>query len=117
MAKFRLSYLARRDIAAILDVSFQNWGSFGRRRYSAVLAMAMRRAAADPHGPLTRDQEHLLPGLRSIHPRLIRTNAPSDRVKNPVHVIFFWEKEPGLIEILRVLHERMDPHRHLSKKS
>jgi toxin ParE1/3/4 len=31
----------------------------------------------------------------------------------PVHVIFYRAIEPGLVEIVRVLHERMEPGRQV----
>jgi len=34
-------------------------------------------------------------------------------VANPVHVIFYRAFQPGLIEIVRVLHEHMEPSRHI----
>jgi toxin ParE1/3/4 len=30
-----------------------------------------------------------------------------------VHVIFYRTRQPDIIEIVRILHERMDPVRHL----
>ena len=35
---------------------------------------------------------------------------------DPVHVIFSRADEPGLVEIVRVLHERMEPSRHFDDK-
>jgi len=36
-------------------------------------------------------------------------------VGDPVHVIFYRALSPGLIEIVRVLHERMEPGRHIGR--
>ena len=55
MARFRLSEPAKTDLAHILATSAERWGIESRRRYAAMLAAAMRRAARDPAGPLTRD--------------------------------------------------------------
>ena len=55
MARYRVSLPARADIASILIASDENWGSEGRRRYSALLVAALRQAAADPEGRMTRD--------------------------------------------------------------
>jgi hypothetical protein len=33
-------------------------------------------------------------------------------VRRPVHVLFYRVVRPGLVEIVRVLHERMEPSRH-----
>ncbi len=32
---------------------------------------------------------------------------------NPVHSIFYRVLRPGVIEIVRVLHDRMEPKRHI----
>jgi hypothetical protein len=36
-------------------------------------------------------------------------------VAEPVHVIFFRALEPGFVEIVRFLHERMEPSRHVGE--
>jgi toxin ParE1/3/4 len=48
MARFRLSRLAEADLAYILATSEERWGTEARRRYAALLAAAMRKAAGDP---------------------------------------------------------------------
>jgi toxin ParE1/3/4 len=35
------------------------------------------------------------------------------KVRKPVHVLFYRVHESGLVEIVRVLHERMEPSRHI----
>jgi toxin ParE1/3/4 len=35
-------------------------------------------------------------------------------VRRPVHVIYYREIAPGLVEIVRILHERMEPGRWLT---
>jgi len=114
MARYRVSLPARADIARILLTSDENWGSEGRRRYSAQLVAALRQAAADPEGRMTRDRGELLRGLRSLHLRHVRIGDPGARMKAPVHNLYYRQIGPGSIEILRVLHERMDPRLHLS---
>lgn len=51
--------------------------------------------------------------MRSFHVRQVRQADPGARVRRPVHVLYFQLIRPGLVEIVRVLHERMDPSRHL----
>jgi toxin ParE1/3/4 len=113
MARYRLSRLAAADLAGILATSQRQWGSSGRQRYAALLAAAMRRIAAEPVGPATRDRADLRPGIRSLHVRYARADDPNARVRRPVHVLFYRSTEPEIIEIVRVLHERMEPRRHL----
>jgi toxin ParE1/3/4 len=35
------------------------------------------------------------------------------RVRQPVHILFYRVVRPGLVDIVRVLHERMETSRHL----
>ncbi|MGH6663141.1 MAG: type II toxin-antitoxin system RelE/ParE family toxin, partial [Rhodospirillales bacterium] len=81
--------------------------------YRALLAAAMRRVAAEPAGASTLCRDELAPGLRSFHLRHSRDAGPGDRVANPVYIIYYRAAAPGLVEIVRVLHERSDPVRHL----
>jgi toxin ParE1/3/4 len=54
-----------------------------------------------------------LPGIRSFHIRHARGDDPEAKVGKPVHILYYRVIEPGLIEIVRVLHERMEPSRHV----
>jgi toxin ParE1/3/4 len=117
MPSFRLSRLAEADLVGILAASSRRWGADGRRRYAALLAAAMRKVAAEPEGPATRRREELRPGIRSFHLRHTRSTDAAGRVRGPVHVLYYRAVTPDLIEIVRVLHERMEPSRHLSEVS
>jgi toxin ParE1/3/4 len=114
MARFRLSLLARADLAQILAISGERWGPEGRRRYAAMLPAAMRKVAAEPEGPTTRDRGALFRGIRSFHLRNVRTRDADSKVSRPVHVLYYRVREAGVVDVVRVLHERMDPSRHLS---
>jgi toxin ParE1/3/4 len=114
MARYRLSLLAEADLASILAASRREWGAEGRRRYSALLAAAMRNAAAEPEGPTTREHRDLGVGIRSLH---LRHADAQGSVRRPVHVLYYRLAMPGVIEIVRVLHERMEPSRHLREAS
>jgi toxin ParE1/3/4 len=113
MTRYRLSQPARTDIASILRISEMMHGTEARIRYRALLAASLRRIAADPDGNSTRDRSEIFPGIRSLHLRRGRAGSHDARVGNPVHLIFYRVLEPGLTEIVRVLHERMEPSRHL----
>ena len=113
MTRYRLSRLAEVDLARILRASDASWGAEGRQRYRAAVAAALRKAAAEPFGAASRDRAELGQGVRSLHLRHARAEAAGARVARPVHVVFYRAAGPGLIEIVRVLHERMDPAWHL----
>ena len=110
MAQLRISRPARADLASILATSLERWGEDGRSRYAALLAAAMRKVAADPEGPTTRARTELAPGIRSFHLRQARR---AHGVGAPVHVLYYRATVDDSVEIVRVLHERMDPQRHV----
>lgn len=110
MARFRISHPARTDLENIFAVSLERWGDEGKARYLALLAAAFRAIASDPEGPTTRDRSALLPGIRSFHVRHARRDHG---VREPVHVVYYRTASVPSIQIVRVLHERMDPIMHL----
>jgi toxin ParE1/3/4 len=117
MARFRLSRPAQADLENILAASAERWGIEGSRRYAALLATAMRKVATDPEGPLTRDRVELAPGMRSFNIRHARGADPKAKVRRPVHILYYRSTAAGLIEIVRVLHERMEPSLHVDVAS
>jgi len=117
MTRYRLSRLAEADLIGILGASSRRWGSDGRSRYASLLVAAMRKIAAEPEGPATRRREELRQGIRSFHLRHARSTDPEGRVRRPVHVLYYRAVTADLTEIVRVLHERMEPSRHLVEVS
>ena len=115
MARFRLSRPAQMDVARISVASAERWGVEARHRYTATLAAAMCQVAADPQGRTTRDRSELMHGIRSFHLRHARVDDPGSRVRRPVHVLYYRVIWPELIEIVRVLHERMEPARQIAE--
>jgi toxin ParE1/3/4 len=113
MARYRLSDPAKADIAAILRTSEHLHGKAARTRYRGCLTAAMRRVASDPEGRSTVDCSELDSGVRSFHIRHTRDESPEMRVPTPVHVLFYRVTQLGVVEIIRVLHERMEPTRHV----
>ncbi|HMG56914.1 MAG TPA: type II toxin-antitoxin system RelE/ParE family toxin [Kofleriaceae bacterium] len=110
MAWLRVSRVARADLEHILAVSLERWGDDGAARYRALLAAALRAIATAPDGPTTRDRSRVLPGIRSFHLRHARADH---EVRDPVHVVYYRLAQAGSLEVVRVLHERMDPALHL----
>ncbi len=73
----------------------------------------MRRVAADPKGRSTVDRGELAPGIRSFHVRHSRDESREAPVANPVHVLFYRMMHSGVVEIVRVLHDRMEPKQYI----
>jgi toxin ParE1/3/4 len=117
MARHRLSDPAKADIASVLRASDTMHGREARIHYRGLLTAALRHIVADPMGLSTIDRSELFAGLRSLHIRHGRTESLEASARHPVHVIFYRAVEPDLIEIVRVLHERMEPSRHIGSES
>jgi toxin ParE1/3/4 len=114
--RYRLSRLAEVDLARILTQSAERWDAQAHGRYRALLVAAMRKVASDPDGPTTRSRDEVAPAVRSFHIRHARDHAPQAEVRRPVHVLYYRVLGREVIEIIRVLHERMEPSRHLGPR-
>ena len=113
MPRFRVAGPARLDLAHILSTSAERWGMESRHRYATLLAAAMRKVAAGPEGPATRDRSDIASGIRSLHIRHVHGKNADIKVRRPVHVLYYRAIRPDLVEIVRVLHESMEPGRHI----
>ncbi|MBX9618597.1 MAG: type II toxin-antitoxin system RelE/ParE family toxin [Hyphomicrobiales bacterium] len=113
MGRYRLSQPAKNDIASVLRTSETMHGIEARMRYRSLLTAAIRRVAVDPSGLFTVDRSDVLDRIRSFHIRHSRNESRSAPVGDPVHVILYRAVNPGLVEIVRVLHERMEPSQHI----
>jgi plasmid stabilization system protein ParE len=68
-----------------------------------------------PNGPATRERAELSLGIRRAFISDMHV-SPAVKVRTPAHVLFYRVVKPGLVEIVRVLHERMEPSRYLGAK-
>lgn len=96
MSGFRITKAAKQDLVEIAAYTFERWGDAQRRRYLAQLDARFHRLAKKPALGLPSDD--IRPGYW--------------RYQEGRHVIFYRRAKPG-IEIIRVLHVRMLPERHL----
>jgi toxin ParE1/3/4 len=116
LACFRLSDLAGFDVADILKTSAALHGEPARIRYRGLLSAAFRRIAAEPEGPLSMARGELAEGLRSLHLRHCKSESQEAPVAAPVHIVFYRGGQDGWIDIVRVLHERMEPAQRLAER-
>jgi toxin ParE1/3/4 len=108
-AVWRLARVAVADLEAILSTNLERWGELGRARYASLLYAAFEQIAARPEGPLTQAVDEVQPGLRRLH---LRRVLAAKGVKAPVHVVYYRSAPTGVIEVVRVLHERVEPTLH-----
>jgi toxin ParE1/3/4 len=107
---YRLTRAAAEDIAGILRHTLQRFGLRQHRAYERLLVRAAVMIAEQPFRPASRDRGDLLPGLRSFH-----LGHAARRRGATAHLLLYRvdRSEPRVL-ILRVLHEAMDPARHLA---
>jgi len=115
MAGFRLSLQAERDVEAILEWSHDQFGERVCLRYEALLTQAMLDVADDPDRPGTQKRPELASGASTYHIRHSqdRVSRSIGRIRKPRHFLIFRVADDGRLEISRVLHDGMDPTRHL----
>jgi toxin ParE1/3/4 len=110
---YRLTPAADTDIEIILRQSQQMFGPTQQQRYAALIDEAARLVAAHPERPDSRPRDDLGSGIRTFHVGLAarRRGAAS-------HVLYFRRAKDAdsghSVAVLRVLHEAMDPKRHLT---
>ncbi|QXP85651.1 type II toxin-antitoxin system RelE/ParE family toxin [Methylococcus sp. ANG] len=97
MPRFVLTNKAKADLKSIGRHTADTWGREQRNRYLASLDGAFHEPAADPFKG--GDCGAVRPGYRKL------------RVGR--HIVFYRLLNAGCIEIVRVLHERMDVECHL----
>jgi toxin ParE1/3/4 len=96
MSRYALSPRAKVDLSEIWDYSADRWGIDQATAYIRDLQRAIETVAKDPRRGRKCDD---------VRPGYLRFSARS-------HVIFFRQGEQG-IEVIRVLHQRMDFDQHL----
>lgn len=92
----RLTDRAQRDYDDLLLYSEQTWGNEQADRYEAAMAEGFDTLQINPRIGVARD--HLLPGLRVYFIQR--------------HVVYY-RIVAEVVEVVRILHERADPARHL----
>ncbi|WP_323147908.1 type II toxin-antitoxin system RelE/ParE family toxin [Pseudomonas oryzihabitans] len=113
--KYRISAEARQDLADILVYSAQQFGLAARKRYQSLLVGSFNLIATDPYGPVSRARDELYEGLRSLHLAHAQRGIPSEqRVGQPRHVVFYRMAADDVIEIVRLLHDLMEPTEYLA---
>ncbi len=101
MRKLHLSPAAAEDLQNILHYTLYTWGEKQFNLYLASFQAAFDSLLLDPETPLSKKRGELFPDCRSI--------------QSGHHVVFF-RLLKGDIEIIRVLHEKMDFLRHFEEK-
>lgn len=111
MRRIVLDIAARIDTVAIVNTSFTNFGRLAADRYGELINQAYRDLAVDPRRSGAKIFES---GVYLYHLRNARKRTPTgERVSRPRHLIAYRFNDE-VVEIIRVLHDRMDVVAHLA---
>jgi len=102
--RIRLSALAERDLEEIANWTALNFGAAQAERYMETLALAVEALTHGPNATGAKQRDELAPGVLTLH--------AARRGKGARHFIVFRAHE-GHVEVLRVLHDSMEPAKHL----
>ena len=102
---------AEADLLDILAYTADKFGWVQRRRYAELIEAAIALVVENPERPSSTPRSDILPGLRAFPVHLA-----GRRVGGAAHVLFY-RAGPDGIRILRILHDSMDPARHLGPDS
>jgi toxin ParE1/3/4 len=97
VSRYLLSPAAQADLEQIWDYTHDRWGVDQAEEYLRELQCAIERAAANPQ--IGRACDEIRPGYRKLA-------AGS-------HTLFYRATADGLVDVVRVLHQRMDVDRHV----
>ncbi|MGH7044902.1 MAG: type II toxin-antitoxin system RelE/ParE family toxin [Stellaceae bacterium] len=111
---YRLTEAADDDITDVLRETNRQFGSLQRERYAALIERAIEMVAEAPERPGSRQRDDPATGVRSFH-----IEIAAGRRGAAAHVVYYLrgrldDGRDGVI-IARLLHERMEPLRHLSR--
>ena len=97
MNRYLLSPAAQADLEQIWDYTRDRWGADPAEQYLRELQRAVERIAANPQ--IGRQCDEIRPGYRKLA-------AGS-------HTLFYRVNAEDVVDVIRVLHQRMDVDRHL----
>lgn len=96
MSQIRLTPAAQRDLSSIWDFTEERWDVRQAEKYIREIQEAIERVAVDPDRGRVRDE--------------VRSGYRSYAVGS--HAVFYVLRADH-VAVIRILHQRMDPSRHL----
>ena len=102
--RVRLGAAAELDFANILKWTAENFGARQSRVYRDTLVQAIGELADGPDVAGSKARDEILPGLRTVH--------IARRGRRGSHFLMYRAAPERTIEIVRILHDRMDLELH-----
>ena len=103
--RVRLGAAAEVDFANILKWTTENFGARQSRVNRDILVQAIGELAEGPHVAGSKARDEIMAGLRTLH--------VARRDRRGSHFLMYRAAPNSTVEIVRILHDRMDLGRHL----
>lgn len=103
--RIRLAASARRDIAAALRRTLDEFGERQHEIYVSLIANALQRIATDPKGRGAKKRDALHPNARTFH--------IAQRGKRARHFFLYRVNDDNTVDVARFLHDAMELSRHV----
>lgn len=103
--RVRLGATAEVDFANILKWTTENFGARQARVYRDLLVQAIGELANGPEIAGSKARDEIAQGLRTLH--------VARRGRRASHFLMYRVVPESTIEIVRILHDRMDFRRHI----
>lgn len=103
--RVRLGAAAELDFANILKWTTENFGARQSRVHRDTLVQTIGELAGSPDVAGSRTRDEIMPGLRTLH--------VARHGRRGSYFLMYRIARRGTIEIVRILHDRMDLQRHL----
>ena len=103
--RIRLGAAAEVDFANILKWTAENFGARQSRVYRDTLVQAIGELADGPNVAGSRPRDEIMAGLRTLH--------VARRGRRGSHFLVYRAAPNSTIEIVRILHDRMELRRHV----
>jgi toxin ParE1/3/4 len=104
--RVRLGAAAELDFANILKWTTENFGARQSRLYRDAIVHAIGELADGPDVAGSKARDEIMAGLRTLH--------IARRGRRGSHFLMYRATPNSTIEIVRILHDRMDLRRHVS---
>src|SRR5579864_2475666 len=103
--RVRLGAAAELDFANIIKWTTENFGARQSRVYRDALVQTIGELANGPNLASSRARDEIMAGLRTLH--------VARRGRRGSHFLMYRAAPNSTIEIVRILHDRMDLRRHV----
>jgi toxin ParE1/3/4 len=103
--RVRLGAVAELDFANIVKWTTENFGARQSRVYQKTLVQAIGELAEGPDVAGSKTRDEITPGLRTVH--------VARHGRRGSHFLMYRVAPKATIEIVRILHDRMDLQRRL----